>query len=232
MGNKVIFSAAIAVGMMVSSCHKDGTKDLNPNNGQATMSVQMKATNTAGRPNQRTTANGLLEWTSGYANPREVKFEAKQEDLKIEYTSTSKEQIDLFAPVPLDFGAFMLPEGDYKEIELKVKLGNNQSDEALHLEGTYTNNGLVTPVVFDVEENMVIKTELEDVTIDNTAPVAALLDLDLASYLNGVSDYMLQNAKLTNGVIVISRNSNKTLYNIMTHNLVEKRHKCKYKKNH
>jgi hypothetical protein len=44
----------------------------------------------------------------------------------------------------------MLPEGDYKEIELKVKLGNNQSDEALHLEGTYTNNGLVTPVVFDV----------------------------------------------------------------------------------
>ena len=231
MSHKLIVSTAMVVAMMMSSCHKDNGMDPSSGNGQSSMTYQMRAINTSGTvKNQRTTANGVLHWTSGYAVPRQIKFEAKKKDLKIEYTSTNTDKVDLFAPAPTDFGSLMLPPGTYKEIELKLKLEGDGPDAALYLEGTYTNNGVVLPVIFRIDEDVQLKTELKDVTIDSTGTVAAITNLDLASYLDGVTDVMIQNAQLTNGTLVISRTSNKVMYNTILQNIAGKRHKCEYKK--
>jgi hypothetical protein len=241
MNSKVILSAAVALSLLTGSCSKDnGTVNPDMNgtntgtgtgNEQTGMSYQLRAVNTTGSMNQRTTANGTIQWTSGYAYPTQIKFEAKQQNSKIEYKSTNNSRIDLFSPVATSFGSFMLPAGTYKEIELKVKLDNVGNEPALFLTGNYMNNGVVIPVIFRVDDKLELKTELNDVTIDNTSSIAAITNLDLATYTNGITDEMIRNAQLTNGTLIISENSNRNLYNIIMSNLSGKRHKCSFKKN-
>ena len=171
-------------------------------------------------------------WTSGFANPTQVKFEAKQKGTQIEYKSTNTSQIDLFAPVAVDFGGFVLPAGTYKEIELKLRLDNNGSIPALQLAGTYTDNMGTIPILIQIYDEMELQTEVKDVTIDNATTVAAITDLDLASYTNGVAGAVIRAGVLTNGTLVISKDSNKTLYNMIVSNIRGKRHHADYEHHH
>ncbi len=230
MNSKLIFSATLAMGLMMASCSKDNGTVTPAGPENTGINFGLRAVNGSTGIHQRTTAGGILHWTSGYANPTEVKFEAKSKDTKIEYKSKNDTRIDLFAPVAPHFGYFMLPAGTYKEIELKLKLDNAGPEPALYLAGTYSDQGLVIPVVFRVDDNIEIKTELKDVTIDNTTSIAAITDLDLSSYMSGVTESMLRNAQLTNGTLVISEDSNRSLYNLILKNLTGKRHKCEFKK--
>jgi hypothetical protein len=237
MNMKSICTATVVFGMMLASCSKDNSTvgpATNPgtDNGQAGMTYELRAVNTTTGINQKVVGAGTLRWTSGYANPTQIKFEAKSKDTKIEYKSTNTTRIDLFTPVAPGFGYFVLPAGTYKEIELKMKLDNVGPDPALFLAGNYTNNGVVYPVIFRVDDELEIKTELKDVTIDNTGSMAAITNLDLAGYSAGVTESMFRNAELTNGTIIISEASNRDLYRIMKSNLSGKRHKCEYKKRH
>ncbi len=56
--------------------------------------------------------------------------------------------------------------------------------------------------------------------------IAAITEPDLASYLSGVTDYMLRNAQQTNGTLVISEDSNEDIYKVKLKNLSGKRHNC------
>jgi hypothetical protein len=236
MNSKIFLSAAIIGAMtLVLSCSKDSgttTPDTSPNTGQANMTYQLKAANTTGNT-QRTTAGGTIVWNSGFANPTQIKFEAKQQNSKnkIEYKSTnySGTPIDLFAPVPTDFGGLVLPAGTYKEIELKLRLERVGATPALLLGGIYTDNMGSIPIQLRVDDDIELKTEVKDVTLDNSTTVAAITSLDLASYTGMLSESMIRNATLTNGTLVISRDSNRDLYNMIISSISGKRHRCEYK---
>jgi hypothetical protein len=227
MKNILLPAVAIA-GLMLGSCSKDnGTVDTGT--GRSEMTYELRATNASTNINGKSTATGTLVWSSGYAYPKEIKFEAKSNDTKIEYTSRNTARIDLFSSAPVGFGAFALPAGTYKEIELKIKLQDNGSDPALLLTGTWSDNLGTIPVMFIIEDDVELKTEMKNVTITDGS-FAALTTLELATYTEGITGTMLRNAHLTNGTLIISRDSNRDLYNIITANLKNKHHKCDFEK--
>lgn len=232
----ILSTATLAMGMLFASCNKNST-NVTPDSNSGTanganMSYAMKAGNTSGSIGQKGTANGVITWTSGFANPTFVKFEAKQKGTEIEYKSTNTTQIDLFAPVATSFGGFVLPDGTYKEIELMIHLDNNGSSPAIQLTGSYAINLVTVPVVFSTDRALELKTEVKDVTIDNSSTFMAVTTLDLGSISDGITQTMLQNATLTNGTLVISSTSNRSLYNIIVNNLTSKRHHEEYEHHH
>ncbi len=230
MKNNLFLSAALLGTLAMASCSKSSGPDSSSPNA-ARMTYELNATNTS-TSMQKSTARGTLIWTSGYANPTLIQFSAKQQGTEIDYKSTNTSPIDIFSPSALDFGGFTLPAGTYKEIELKMRLNGQGSDPALDLMGNYTYNGVTTPIELQVQDEMWLKTETKDVTIDENTDMAALIDLNLADFLDGVSDNMIRNAQLTNGVLMISRTSNRSIYNAIVRNITDKRHHCEYRHRH
>lgn len=234
----LLVTVATATTLLFASCSKDkGTVNPNVtpgpggNNKESSMTYELRASNLSSSVGQKVANHGTINWTSGYAYPKEIKFEAKTDDTKIEYKSTNRDRIDLFALDPLDFGAFVLPEGYYEKIELKIKLDGEGSDPALLLNGYYTDGTTSIPIVVRVDDPIELKTELKDVTITDDY-MSAITYLDLARYTEGIDEDMLLNARLSNGVIVISRDSNRDLYSLITGHLKNKKHRCEYKKKH
>jgi hypothetical protein len=235
MKPRLFLSAALISALSLGSCSRHNTStDQNISlSNQANMSYELNATNASSSSHEKMLAGGTFHWTSGYANPTLVRFEAKQQGTKIEYTSTNTSLIDLFAPIALDFGGFVLPAGVYREIELSMRLNGHGTDPALILSGTYmSSTGMVTPIVVRIEDELWIKTEMQDVAVDPGSTIASIVDLDLSIFMNGISDVMIQGAYLTNGTLIISRDSNRDLYNRILSNITGKRHHGHYKHHH
>lgn len=224
MKSRLLFMSALALGTLVSSCNKD--KRYDANNGQTRLAYQINVENLSSGT-QRSTAGNIV-WTSGFANPSKVKFEAKQENSKLEYEAKHVGQIDLFAIDPVTFGNFTLGAGTYKEIELKLLFQKNGSSPAIQLGGQYTNNLMSAPILLIIDGPLEIKTEQKDVVITENTSFLAITTLDLAAYTNGITENMWMNADMTNGVIVISENSNENMYDRIIDNIRGKKHKCKF----
>lgn len=202
--------ALLSLLFMAGSCNKD--KD------GSSLSYRLKTENRTSSVG-RVTA-GTVNWTSGSAFADKIEFEAeKNNEDEVEYESRVNRRIDLFAPVS-DLGAISLPQGSYEEIEIELDLVPVAGDTAFVLRGNFTNTASqTTPVVFFINELIEFKAEAEDVTVANNNDFSALTTLNLALLTTGVTENMLNNATRTNGVIVISKDSNTTLYNILVSNL-------------
>lgn len=222
---KILFSAAVFSTVLFAACNKD--KRYEANGGQTQLAYTLQVENLSTGTQQRSTAGNIV-WTSGFANPVKIKFEAKQQDSKLEYEAKNVGQIDLFAPNAIEFGSFVLSPGTYKEIELKMYFSKHNSEPALQLNGLYTGNNVTVPIMLLVDASFDIKTEQKDVVIDNGMSYVAVTTLDLAAYTSDVSENMWANADLTNGVIVISNNSNENIYNRILNNIRDKKHKCHF----
>jgi hypothetical protein len=229
MKNTLLFSAGLAFTILFSACNKDdGRYDPNNGNDNITFAYQIKAVNTSGTSNQKSTA-GTITWTSGFANPTLIKFEAKQDNSKLEYTAVNNGQVDLFAFDPMPFGNFTLGPGTYKEIELKMLFKRNGDLPAVELNGMYTGTTLSIPVRLIIEGPLEIKTEQEDVVITDGVSYIAITDMDLAYYTSTVTESMWMNADLTNGVLVISEDSNEDIYDRILDKIRGKKHKCHFR---
>jgi hypothetical protein len=225
MKSRLLFSTGLALSLFIAACNKDDKYDANNGTGQVKLGYQIKAINSSSNAQQRSTA-GTIVWTSGFANPSVVKFEAKQQNSKLEYTATHTGQIDLFAFNPITFGNFTLGAGTYKEIELKLLFKRNGNSPAVQLNGHFTSNTMTAPVTLIIDGPLEIKTEQKDVVIDDDISYVAITDMDLASYTNNVTENMWNNADLTNGTIIISEDSNENIYWRILSNIKGWKHKC------
>jgi len=248
MKNTGVCFAALYLTMLFSSCTKNNDATVTPasnggnnttsngtngsgttgttNSAQAKMGYTLKAANTTTGVAQKSTAANTIQWTAGFANPKLIKFEAKQNGTEIEFKSSAATQIDLFSPIAAVFGNFTLPAGTYNEVELKVQLDKNGSNPALQLTGVFTNSANApVPVSFVVADFVEIKTEANNVTVDSST-FTAVTTLDLSAFTTGITQTMLQNAQLINGTIVISASSNKDIYQAILNNLTSKHHHC------
>ncbi len=215
----------LAAGLFISSCKKN---DNNTSTTQPQLSYQLTTTNSSTGLAQKGTANANIQWTSGYAYPRTIKFEAKKDGVTAEFTSTTDQQIDLMASVAASFGNFTIPAGTYDEIELKIDLDKKAADPAMELEGTFSNNVTTIPVKLEIDNYLELKTENQNVTISNNDSYVAVTTIDLSSITSGISETMLLNADLTNGTIVISSHSNELLYHTILENLGNRHFHCDF----
>lgn len=207
--------AAILLTTVMISCKKSNEKSgitYRMKTSNRSTEVSSSSSSTDGIA-QRT--NGTLTWTSGFANSTEIDFEAENNVSHVQYESEARKRIDLFTSV-FTLGNISLPAGTYNEVEFKVQLVANGAEAALEMHGTY--NGV--PVVYRNYDALEIKSEKANVIITQNNGYNATIDLDMSRFSQGISSTTMAAASLTNGEIIISANSNASIYNILTANLL------------
>ncbi len=163
---------------------------------------------------------GTITWTAGTANANEIKFEAKNTTgIKVEFKNNVVQNVNLFSTQTSALGSVTLTSGTYKEIEFKAELTNNGNTPALELGGSFMSNSITTPVLFTVGAPLEIKTESNNVVINNNTTYTAATNLNLSLLTTGITEALLNAATKTNGKVIINATSNLNLYNIIINNL-------------
>ncbi|MDB5252337.1 MAG: hypothetical protein JWP27_1506 [Flaviaesturariibacter sp.] len=208
-----LFLAPLAAALALTSCKKEDTASpIAP----AAVTFQLRATNPSvvtGR-----VEGGTLTWTGARAEASMIKFEAKKAGAEIELKSNVQRSLDLFAPVP-SIGSIAIPAGSYDEVEFVAYLAPASGNPALELTGTFSNNGVSTPVTFRASEAIQLKGEKHNVVISDTAGYDAITALNLSLASAGLTSASLSGAVRTGNTILISSSVNAGLYATIVNNL-------------
>lgn len=197
--------------LALSSCKKEN------NNGS--VGFRLKTENRTAQVTGRV-SSASITWTSGHVFADKVEFEAEKDDeFEISFEGRVRRKIDLFSSVPQQLTSISIPPGKYDEIGIEIDLINNSTDTALVLRGTYLSNGQTIPVLFFINELTELEAEAENVIINDNNDFQALTTFNLAHLTTGVSGTSLNNATLTNGALIISKNTNQNIYNKFIENL-------------
>ncbi len=156
-----------------------------------------------------------------------------EDSISIEYKWHGPELADLLNN-QITLGNFVLQPGTYDEIELKVTGTREDAGDlpVFYLEGTYKNNSGSRPIVVWVSDDVYFKTEKENVGVtDEGINITSVIQLYLDQLMANVDPADLDNADLSDGVIVISADSNTQIYQIVMSNLAHD-HRSHYKHKH
>ena len=156
-----------------------------------------------------------------------------EDSISIEYKWHGPELADLLNN-QITLGNFVLQPGTYDEIELKVTGSREDAGDlpVFYLEGTYKNNSGSRPIVVWVSDDVYFKTEKENVGVtDEGINITSVIQLYLDQLMANVDPADLDNADLSDGVIVISADSNTQIYQIVMSNLAHDHH-SHYKHKH
>lgn len=215
---KLFIPVVYMIVLIATSCKKE-------NNTSGVVSYQLKPMNytaalvgTAKGGTAISSVNSIT-WTAGNIIISEIDFEAKKENLKIEYESKKIVNVNLLN-LSSTLGDVSIPYGTYEEVELKLDVKKTESGIApLILTGEYTDGtGVKIPVEFSFNEEIEIKVEAENVII-TSADYTGMINLQLNKILANVTTSDLSEASKTNGKIIISNTSNSLLYGKIKSNL-------------
>lgn len=209
--NHLLLTFAFGASFLLFSCKKERQE-----NG---VTYQLKTSTPSATITARTVGSGSIQWTGGYASVVEIEFEAKSNNVEIEYKSEARQKINLFSTIS-NLGLITVPTGTYEDIEYEVEVGPNGTDNAIQLNGNFTNgSGVITPVQFKLNKELEIESKQMNVVITDGAKMTAVTTLNLSLITTGVTESMLTNATRAGGVIEISDTSNTEIYNIIYENL-------------
>ena len=235
----MVFLVVFSVGFF--ACQKEDLTD----SGPSTLGIKMLALNKSyslpvseGTTKSAVAESPSITWDTVQMVVSVVKLEAelkslvtRRDSIEIEFKWKGPQLINLLDST-LSFGNFMLQPGFYDEIELKIQgeKKDAQPSPVFYMSGKYTRaGGEITPVVLKVFSDMEFKTERESVEIaDNNMNITSTIQLYLDELMAGISPEQLDDAGLTNGVLVISAESNISIYQSVLGKLKEDRH-CEYK---
>lgn len=218
MKKKLLLPILVLTVLSVISCKKEGSDGgkvsyrINPVNYSATLVGTSKEGNTI-------SGSSSITFTSGSMIISEIDFEAENDNAEIEYELKQVVTVDLFNLSPV-LGSITIPDGTYKEVELKLDLRKTTTGAVpLLLKGEYTDvNGIKTPIEFSFNENVEIEVEAENVVV-SSADYIGMINLQLNKFLNNITITDLSKVTKTDGKIVISSTSNTALYNKIKSNL-------------
>jgi hypothetical protein len=237
MKSKIVIAIFLAITFAFTACQKDDPVTTGP----SVFGVKIEALNksyslpvTDGTKSADATTTAIT-WDTVQMVVSQIKFEAKlkslatnRDSIEIEYKWTGPKLVNLLGD-QLVLGNFMLQPGFYNEIELKVYGNNGDAGKkpVFYMYGNYTNaENSKIPVALKVYNYVQFKTEKDSVTVtEESIDITSYIQVYLDKLMTGIIPEMLDNAKLTNGVIVISADSNRTIYYAILGNLV-KNHKC------
>ncbi len=216
-----IMTIVVLVGLAsYTGCKKD-----NSNSAGSTpqVSSMLRATNNSALLNSIN--KDSLMWTAARAQATMVKFEAKKSGSEIEFKSNAQQTIDLFANTPVA-GNLNIPPGTYDEVELKTILDPLSGQPSLELKGSFTNNGVTIPVLFQSMESLEVKGEKNNVTIDPGSSYNLTTIIDLNLIMAGITTSDLVKAERVNGEIRISSSVNNNMYKRIKDNLNNLEDEC------
>jgi len=184
------------------------------------------------------TSTSVLAWDTAHMVVSGITYEAKlkslithHDSIEISYKWKGPQELNLL-DTTITLGNFILTPGFYDEIELRVD-GTKQATglkPVFYLHGVYTKADVTKiPVKVIVNENLSFKTEKDSVTVTkaDNADFASVIQIYLDQLMADIQPATLDNATLTNGILVISADKNRELYLIIIRNLVRNHH-CKH----
>ncbi len=231
---------ALTVGFF--ACQKDQNSS---STGNSNLGIKLQALNksftlpvsTVGTKSA-SIASSSLAWDTAHMVVSGITYEAKlkslithHDSIEISYKWKGPQEINLL-DTTITLGNFTLTPGFYDEIELRVD-GSKQAaglKPVFYLHGVYTKADVTTiPVKVIVNEDVSFKTEKDSVTVTSTdnTDFASVIQIYLDQLMVEILPSALDNATLTDGVLVISADKNRELYRIVVRNLI-KNHYCRH----
>ena len=229
----------VAITFGFFACQKDQNSS---SKGDSNLGIKLQALNksfslpvSALGTKSASIATSSLAWDTAHMVVSGITYEAELKSLKTHHDSISisykwkgPQELNLL-DTTITLGNFILAPGFYDEIELKVD-GSKQAAGAkpvFYLHGVYTKADVTKiPVRVLVNEDLSFKTEKDSVTVtaaDNT-DFASVIQIFLDQLMVEIQPAALDNATLTNGVLVISADKNRELYRIIVRNLIKNHH--------
>ncbi|MGY6741540.1 MAG: hypothetical protein ACXIUQ_02310 [Cecembia sp.] len=230
--SKTILAAlAFAATFTFVSCNSE---DEIPGTSEGTLGFAFVLNNgNTGEANTRT-VNSNLTIENGFIQIKELELEVKgrneqgsfEKEIEIKFQDIRKVSFNDFDE-SADF-FITIQAGEYKEIELELDLIDHRNEPSIYIEGTYVyQSGATIPVVFEYygdDIDFEVEIEAKDggyFTIDAMNNPLALFEINAANWFRGISDSEFENATLTNGVMLIQRDSNREIYSRVTRNIKE-----------
>ncbi len=233
-----VILAALALGF--SACQKDTTGTP----GSSSLGIKLTALNksyslpvNSGGMKSASAYSTSITWDTARMVVSRLKFEAElkntithHDSVEVKYEWNGPQEINLFDTTVV-IGTYALQPGYYDAVELNVEGFKKDAagQPVFYLSGIYTSNSIVTPIMVKVYDNIQFKTEKDSVNVaaDYNSDFTSTILLYLDQLLLDIPPSALDNATLTNGVIIISADSNVGIYKIIMRNLGKDRH-CRH----
>lgn len=213
---RISVAMLLFLGVLLFSCEKNNT------DSSSSLQVKMQAINKSSTIlKSATLATPLFNWDVCTMNVSHIEFKAEgketenaQNSYKVSYEWRGSKIVDLFNASSV-IGDITLDPGIYDQIQLEIEAAKSQSSTVpvFYLTGTYTNaQGTIIPIEITMNEDFKFEVEKEGTTLDGTNDYSALINLNLALLVSGVSESDLGAATLTNGKIIVNTTSNPNIY--------------------
>jgi len=226
---KCMIAAAVIGTALFTGCNKDNSMEETGTGTTANETINNGNTTTITYRLQTIPLRqgSLILWDKGYINAAKDFFNGSHMDGNMvqldKFQGKGSQTVDLLDN-PL-LGTVSVPFNMYLGLSLSTQLNAVNGENALFLSGvTNIRNGFSeviteTPVQVIVDEPVLLSSQqMNNVAVRQPADVATMV-LDMNLLINGIDPPMLQKAEITNGVIIISRNSNPNLYGLILTNL-------------
>lgn len=215
--------------IIAASCKKDE---------KSSIGFSMKATDT-NAPDQTSQQSGqqpddegpandehlALAWDVAWIYMTQIELNAERiqfsavEEIKgnpfVHFEWQGNQKVDLLAE-PRIFANMELPDGQYRNIELMLTSSrlSDSFEPNFYLSGRYGPLFGGTPIAVEVTQKFSMKMGMDEGTIDAETHTFfdGLIEISLDNVFTGITSQDLDNAELTNGVILISRTHNQDLY--------------------
>ncbi len=225
---KIYAMAFAASTFLFTSCSEDADLDIiGEGDVRIGMGVKLKNDGNAGAR----ILNSGIDVTSGFIQIKKIELETEgvdengnefEREYELKFKEIKKVDFNEF-DAGVDF-FINIPAGNYEEIEFEIDLIDNRNQPSIQLDGTYNyQDGSSVPMKFQVfgddDDDIDFEVELEAEDdddlffLDGVNNPLALFEIDAKGWFVNVSTTELENAELTDGILLISKNVNRSIYN-------------------
>lgn len=217
----------LLAGLIISlgACSENEVPELGEGEVKIGMGIKLSSNSASGAR----LLNTGIDIKTGFVLIKKMELETEGVD---ENGAEFEREIEVKFPEPkrIDFDAtdssvdfyFNIPAGNYEEVELEMDVIDYKNQPSLQLDGTFTkSDGSSIPLKFEVfgEDDEDLDFELEIEAEDDELffleeinnPVA-LMQINAKAWFSSISQSELENAKLTNGVLLINESTNESIY--------------------
>lgn len=225
--HKILTASLVFTSLAFTSCSDDNEPDV-IGEGEVRIGMGVKLQN-SGNAGARLLNSGV-NIDNGFIQIKQIELETKgvdengnefERELELKFREIRKVNFDEF-DANVDF-FINIPAGNYEEIEFDIDLIDNRNEPSIFLEGTYTyQDGSTVPLRLEVygddDDDFDFEVELEGdddddlFFLDGVNNPLALFQIDANGWFSTVSTTDLENAELTDGVLLINRNTNRSIY--------------------
>ncbi|MEQ9219923.1 MAG: hypothetical protein RLO17_17845 [Cyclobacteriaceae bacterium] len=214
--NVLITGIFLSAGLFLSSCNDN---DATPGKGNIYFGV-ITTSGTTGNAGSRVAAANDLVFTGGKITIREVVFDGDNGGQSVSRTIEQIAEINYATGAVTPEIVVEVPAGDYTSVNLGIEMQDDGDDPSTVLEGTYTNsNEESIPVRFEFNSGEVFEANASSVTIAEGADIVGKVTFDAIDWFSVISAEQLDNATLTEGVMVISSTSNTGIFDAVADRL-------------